>query len=141
MMSRIQFVSGLVIAGLLAGTVMAEADAPKTEVVKKEVVAKAKVYKGALAAKPADAAANVLAVLTVKGRGKDAADTTYSVIATDEAVKTKITDLLAKGGDVAIKGLLSEDGKSITASDAVVAPVKATAGHHNSDKAPAPKAE
>ena len=94
----------------------------------------AKSYKGTLAAKAADAAANVLAVLTVKGRGKDAADTTYNVLATDEAVIAKIKELLALGGNVVIKGVASDDGKSITASEAKAQEVKApaAAGEHRS---------
>lgn len=131
MKSRIQFVSGLVVAGLLSGFAMGAAekvveapkDAPK-DAPKKEVVQKARSFKGTLAAKPAEAAADVVAVLTVKGKGQDAKETAYNVVAADKAVTDKITELLAKGGDIVIKGIVSEDGKSITAKDAAVAPVK-----------------
>ncbi len=134
MKSRIQFVSGLVVAAMLAGMVMAEGDAAKKEDgAKKESAPKAKTYKGTLAAKPADAAADVVAVLTVKGKEKE---TVYNVTAADQAVAAKITELLAKGGDIAIKGIASEDGKSIAAAAAAVAPVKNAGGQGGEKKAP-----
>jgi hypothetical protein len=118
MTSRIQFVSGIVVAGLLVGSVMA---APK-----KEGAVAEKTLKGVLSAKPADAAANIAAVLTVKAKGGN--ETAYNVIAKDEAVAGKITALLAGAGNVVIKGVVSEDGKSVTASDAMTPPVKAAGG-------------
>jgi hypothetical protein len=135
MRSRIQFVSGLVIAAMMAGMVMAAAEAAKKDDgAKKESAPKAKHYRGMLAAKPADAAANVLATLTVKGR--EDKEVVYSVLATDELVVGKIAELLAKGEKVSITGELSADGKSITASEAVAAPAKKTG-----DKAKGPKHE
>lgn len=137
MKSRIQFVSGLVVAGLLSGFAMGAADGAaeaSKDAPKKEVTQKAKSFKGTLAAKPAEAAADVVAVLTVKGKGQDAKETVYNVVAADKAVTDKITELLAKGGDIVVKGVVSEDGKSITAKDAAVAPVKPAGGKGKAEK-------
>jgi hypothetical protein len=119
------------LAGFVIGEEAPKADAQKPDAPKKEATPKSRNYRGTLAAKPADAAADVLAVLTVKSKGKE---TTYNVVATDQAAIDKIKDLLAKGGEVAVKGMVSEDGKSITASDAAVAPVKPAGGQGGKGK-------
>jgi hypothetical protein len=72
-------------------------------------------FMGKLAEKPADAAAGVVAALTVTRQDKE---TVFSVIASDEALVKKIADLQSKGVKVVVKGELTADGKGINAVSA-----------------------
>jgi hypothetical protein len=75
---------------------------------------KPKNYSGKLSAKPADAPAEVVAVLTCAARGKKDTEKQYKLTATGD-VATKLTDLAAKGAEVQVKG--TETGDTIAVVD------------------------
>ena len=78
---------------------------------------KPKNYSGKLSAKPADAPAEVVAVLTYAPKAKKdvkAEEKQYKLTATGD-VATKLTDLAAKGAEVQVKG--TETGDTIAVVD------------------------
>ena len=82
-------------------------------------------FKGVVSAKPADAAADVVAVLAAKVKGEEKK---LNLLAKDDTVKAKIEELAAKNASVMVKGELSADGAAVTVAsiaEAVAKPPKA----------------
>jgi hypothetical protein len=82
---------------------------------------------GALSEAPAGGDAKVVAVLTTKDKETKQAKT-INVIAANDALATQLKDLAKKGAKVKIKGEVSADGASITASEVDEAPAKGADG-------------
>jgi hypothetical protein len=81
----------------------------------------AKATKGVLSAKAADAAADVVAVLTAKIKGEEKK---LNVITKDAALIEKIKPLVEKGATVSVTGALTADGTGIEATDVAEAVAK-----------------
>mgnify|MGYP001143083809 CR=1 FL=1 len=107
MVSRLAFVS-VVLAAFVCASVMGAEEAKGQ--------AKPKKYVGKLSAKPADAPAEVVAVLTCAARAKKdvkAEEKVYKLTATGD-VATKLTDLAAKGAQVQVTGTEAGDTIAVT---------------------------
>ena len=108
MVRRLTLVS-FVLAAFVCASVMAAEEG--------KGAAKPKSFAGKLSAKPADAPADVVAILTgaakSKGEAGKAAEKTYKLTATGD-VATKLTDLAAKGAEVVVKGTEANDTIAVT---------------------------
>ena len=120
MKSRIQLVVGLLTAmGVSAAVVMAQEKAVDAAKAKPHSDAAPmmphvkKHHTGMLSEKPADAAAEIVAVLTVKDKeGKEAK---YNVTAADSAVADKVKALISK--EATVTGDLNADKTAIAATE------------------------
>jgi hypothetical protein len=128
-----------VVAAAFVTQAMAE-EGGQAEKPKKDKPPAAKSFKGIVSAKAADAAADVVAVLTTK---KGDVEKKLNLLTADATLKTKIEELAAKSAKVTVKGELTADGNGINATDiseTVAKPPKAGGEKKGGTAAPQPGA-